>query len=161
MTEPAEKLMVEKQVRIGVSPKRACELFTHSIGSWWPLHTHSVSSSKCAAPSRHCAFETREGGALYEIMADGRREDWGRVKVWAPPQHLQFTWHPGLPPGQATLVDVTFEKDDAGGTLLTLRHTGWEARGEKASEARDQYDAGWEPVLTAGYAAFVKAAGEA
>ena len=36
---------------------------------------------------------------------------------------------------------------EAEGTRLTLVHTGWEALGDAAAEARQGYDGGWAGVL--------------
>ena len=46
----------------------------------------------------------------------------------------------------ATEIEVTFT-DEGGKTRVDLEHRGWERLGERASEARQGYDAAWERVL--------------
>jgi hypothetical protein len=43
-------------------------------------------------------------------------------------------------------VEVAF-LPDGDGTRVELTHTGWEALGERAEQARRSYDQGWVPVL--------------
>jgi uncharacterized protein YndB with AHSA1/START domain len=57
-----------------------------------------------------------------------------------------MTWHPGSDPSRATRVDVTFS-DEGDGCRVELVHSGWEARGAKADDARNAYESGWTGVL--------------
>jgi hypothetical protein len=59
-----------------------------------------------------------------------------------------FTWHPGQPESWAGDIEVRFTPDAAGGTLVTLTHSGWERRAD-GGRARLGYDSGWTPVLAA------------
>ena len=68
---------------------------------------------------------------------------------------LEFTWHPGQGDERASQVTVSFEDQD-GKTLVRLEHSGWEAFGEQAQAARDEYGHGW-PVVLDRYAAAVTA----
>ena len=71
---------------------------------------------------------------------------WGTVTQWEPPHRVAFTWHPGTPEAEATLVEVTFTQGGPGSTVVRLVHSGWERRPDGAS-AREGYDSGWEPVI--------------
>lgn len=130
-----------KTVRVGAVPARAFELFTARIGAWWPLATHSVGG----ASSWGLVMECRAGGRIVETLADGGTTVWGRITEWDPPRAVAFTWHPGTPPDQATQVVVSFA-GDGDCTVVTLVHTGWDARSDGA-EAREAYVSGWDPVL--------------
>lgn len=157
MANDKTQLLVEKRVHVSATPDTTFKYFTQAVGQWWPLESHSVSAGALNAAARSCAFEPRQGGELFEITADGGREVWGTVTVWQPPHRLSFTWHPGLPSAEATLVDIRFEGAADGGCELILRHTGWEARGEKAREVWQSYQKGWDPVLLDGFQAHVHA----
>jgi uncharacterized protein YndB with AHSA1/START domain len=63
-----------------------------------------------------------------------------------PPHRVAFTWHPGRAEADATRVEVMFNQDGPGSTVVRLVHSGWERRPDGAS-ARDGYDSGWEPVV--------------
>lgn len=133
---------VRKEVFVPVAPEVAFRRFTAEVGHWWPLRTHSVGGEAATAVS----FEGHVGGRLYETLADGSEETWGRISVWAPPGRVVFTWHPGRGPEWAQEVEVRF-RSAPGGTLVTLEHRGWEVLGSEARETRDRYDSGWEGVL--------------
>ncbi|AEG43561.1 SRPBCC domain-containing protein [Isoptericola variabilis] len=90
------------------------------------------------------------GGRIVETLADGSTEVWGTIEAWEPPARVRFTWHPGTPPAEATLVEVTF-RAAPGGTAVELVHTGWDRRPD-GGDARGRYDSGWDLVLR-GYAA--------
>ena len=96
------------------------------------------------------------GGRIVESKAGVDDAVWGTVTRWEPADAVAFTWHPGHGPERASQVSVTFE-DTGGKTLVRLEHTCWEAFGEQAQEARDEYGLGWPAVLDA-YAAFASAA---
>jgi uncharacterized protein YndB with AHSA1/START domain len=55
-----------------------------------------------------------------------------------------MTWHPAVPVAQATRLTVEFAPAQGGGTEVRLLHAGWEVRD---SQARDNYDGGWQGVL--------------
>ena len=80
---------------------------------------------------------------------------WGTVSRWEPGEALAFTWHPGHGHDAASRVLVTFTTVDDG-TLVRLEHSGWEAFGDRAPEARASYEQGWPTVLDA-YAALAGA----
>ncbi|MEO0425254.1 MAG: SRPBCC domain-containing protein [Pseudomonadota bacterium] len=150
---------VEKTITVPVSAARAFELFTSHVGRWWPLETHSVSAQMAQAPAASCAFDAHEGGEFFEIDGNGERHVWGVVECWRPGERLTFSWYPGLTPASATRVDIRFEAVSAGETRILLRHDGWEQRGDQASQVRDQYHSGWDPVLERAYQHTLMASG--
>jgi uncharacterized protein YndB with AHSA1/START domain len=72
------------------------------------------------------------------------------VQAWEVPHRLALTFYPGRTAEYATEVEVTFQAE-AGGTLVTLVHDGWERcralLGEATPAERRGYDSGWEYVL--------------
>ncbi len=139
MTEQLSEL--RKTVTVRPAPGAAFELFTDRMADWWPLGTHSVGR----ADARGVVVEPGVGGRIVETLADGSTVVWGTVDVWEPPGRVRFTWHPGTPEAEATLVEVTFRPAGVG-TVVELVHTGWDRRPDGA-EARSEYDGGWERVL--------------
>jgi len=123
-------------------PDRAFDYFTHDIGRWWPLATHSVGRER----ARDVRFEPRPGGQLLESLADGSESAWGRVEVWRPGECVRFTWHPGRDAATAQWVEVAFAANPAG-TKVTLTHGGWERLGDAADATRGGYATGWRLVL--------------
>jgi hypothetical protein len=128
---------VRREVVVDADPATAFEVFTGSIGTWWPLAELSVHGAGATV-----AFTD---GELVERSADGQEAPWGSVTRWDPAVAVAFTWHPGRPEERAGHVEVTFTA--AGDqTLVRLEHTGWE-RYDDPAEARAGYDQGWPGVL--------------
>lgn len=134
---------LRKQLRVELDAEAAFDLFTLGMSRWWPLATHSCFQGE----AQRVEFEPHAGGRVLEHAGDGRSSEWGRVIVWAPPERFSMTWHPANDPSQATHLEVTFTPEGDRTTLVTLVHSGWEARGESAAEVRGQYDKGWDGVL--------------
>jgi uncharacterized protein YndB with AHSA1/START domain len=123
---------VLRALHLTVPPSRAFELFTDSIGSWWPLPSHGLFGSAAA----DVGFED---GRLVERSVDGRTAVWGEVLAWQPPDRLLISWHPGGTADAAGEVEVVFGPVDGGGTRIELRHSGWQAFGERAEAVRRSY----------------------
>lgn len=133
---------VAKTLELGVTPEHAFDLFVNSIGRWWPLSTHSVSTTE----AQDVRIDGRVGGLITEVTRDGVEHRWGVISTYQPGERIQFSWHPGTPEAASTQVDVRFDATDSG-TRVTLLHTGWEARGSDAQSIRDNYESGWDDVL--------------
>jgi uncharacterized protein YndB with AHSA1/START domain len=138
----ASDLVVHKSVTVSCSVEEAFRVFTEGVATWWPLQTHSLGEHR----AQTCVIEGRVGGRFFEGQEDGREELWGTVTVWEPPQRLAYTWHPGRAESSAQEVEVRFTPVD-GGTRVELEHRGWEKLGERAEEARNEYDSGWDFVI--------------
>ena len=133
---------VRKALTIKLAPARAFRLFTEEIAKWWPLATHSVGGMQAET----VVFEGRVGGRIYERHRNGKTADWGTIRVWAPPQRVVFSWHPGRGDDAAQEVEVRFTVAGCG-TLVELEHRGWEKLGKDAAKTRDNYDQGWNLVF--------------
>jgi uncharacterized protein YndB with AHSA1/START domain len=125
-------------------------VFTAGLARWWPLRTHSLGQEK----ARTCAVDPFVGGEVYEVQEDGTRGTWGRVVAWEPPHRLVLTWHPGRPADTAQELEVRFVATPEG-TRVDLEHRSWQQYGpaERAAEARQGYEHGWETVFVEAYAA--------
>ena len=133
---------VVKSLRLKLTPDEAFTLFTEEVHTWWPLDTHSVGEEEAVS----VRFEPHVGGRIVETTADGVEHEWGKVTAWEKGREVEFSWYPGLPQDQQTIVDVRF-REASGGSEIILLHSGWEARGEAAATIRNNYESGWDHVL--------------
>jgi uncharacterized protein YndB with AHSA1/START domain len=137
-------LPVMKSFVVKLPISAAFRLFTSEIGRWWPLGTHSVFGEAATT----CAVDEQVGGRIYEVDADGRQSEWGRILSWEPPSLFACSWYPGRNPDSAQELKVMFQSE-AGGTRVTLIHAGWERLGEQGTASRANYEYGWDSVLEA------------
>jgi uncharacterized protein YndB with AHSA1/START domain/uncharacterized protein YciI len=144
---------IRRSVEVRASVETAFAMFTSHLTAWWPLSQFSVFGAG--------ALVAFEGDRVVERHGD-QESVWAEVTDWDPPRALRLAWHPGRDQADATDVHITFAADGAGGTLVTLVHSGWEALAEPAAAAHE-YGQGW-PLVLAGYAGRVNrdsAAGDA
>ena len=73
-------------------------------------------------------MEPRLGGRLFEefeVGAETRIFETGRITVWEPPARLAFDWRAvNFTGDENTEVEVNF-KETSTGTLVTVTHRGW------------------------------------
>jgi uncharacterized protein YndB with AHSA1/START domain len=151
MTEQAARLAIRHAMNVALDVRRAFELFTAEMGTWWPAKTgHHLSDLPATA-----VMETREGGRLYERDERGRELDWGRVRAWEPPARVVLAWHLSPEwsfdpdPAKATEVEARFESAGDDLTLVSFEHRGFEVHGPAGRALRDSLgaDNGWPEVL--------------
>jgi uncharacterized protein YndB with AHSA1/START domain len=133
---------VVKEIEVAAPLERAWSTFTSSMGSCWPLDTHSTDGRR----ARDVVFEGRAGGRVIERWDDGSERPWAEVLVWEPPHRLVLAWHLNEDRPAATEVEVTFTSS-GDRTRLRLEHRGWERLGDEGLESRNDYDSGWDVVL--------------
>jgi uncharacterized protein YndB with AHSA1/START domain len=126
-------------VFVKADAERAFDAFTAEMTGWWPLSKTSISKGE------RVVVETRQGGEIYEVNA-GVNHHWAWITAWEPPSRIAVEWKVDEDAPVPTAWEATFTPE-AQGTRLTLVHTGWEALGDGAAEARDSYDGGWAGVL--------------
>lgn len=151
MTDP-----IVKSVTVPVAKDRAFARFTTELMRWWPVDKFSVAAGQGEVPVK-VVVEPRVGGAVYEILRDTTRAEWGVITDWDAPNGFAMTWHPGQGEDVATKIDVAFT-DAEGGTKVTLTHSGWAVLAEGAGEAMGRYSSGWDHVLSDCYAARINGA---
>lgn len=132
---------IKKSLKVPLSPDDAFTLFTKNIDTWWPTATHSVSGQKAKIK-----FPDHKDGDIIETGADGQKSVWGTLIAYDPGIFLSFTWHPGRPASEATVVTVAFDETDFG-TLFELTHGGFEILGDTADAISTSYLHGWDMVL--------------
>ncbi|MEM8657502.1 MAG: SRPBCC domain-containing protein [Pseudomonadota bacterium] len=120
-----------KTIFIQADPQQVWEYLTRKahIGKWYqPAHGDLAD------------------GADYTLGKDGKRTVWGRVLVWTPPHRLVTTFNVGPLEGRETTV--TWElKALAGGTQVTLTHTGIVPELAEECAILGHIDAGWDGHL--------------
>ena len=138
----SEALAVRKSIVVACDVERAFDVFTRQVGTWWPLHSHSIGGDKIT----DVIVEEQVGGRIYERHSDGGEGEWGRVLVWEPPARFAMSWYPGHDDSRATRLEVRFTAE-GDGTRVDLEHTGWEILGDEAPETVKSYTEGWGYVL--------------
>jgi hypothetical protein len=132
---------IHKTLLISVDPQRAFAVFAHELGDWWPLESYS----QAGANAETAILEGRLGGSMHEVTEAGETEAWATVKRWEPSRCIVLDWHVD-PDKPTTELEVGFAPDGEG-SRVDLYHRGWEAFGEDATAAYDEYNIGWDFVL--------------
>jgi uncharacterized protein YndB with AHSA1/START domain len=116
-----ESLPIVKVIEIGAPCELVFEMFVINFGDWWP--GARFSRTRGSAPQR-IVLEPHEGGAIYEVSADGINLPWGSVTAIDRNRRIVMDWHLRRP--VSTVVNVTFESLAADRTRVRLKHRGWE-----------------------------------
>jgi uncharacterized protein YndB with AHSA1/START domain len=143
MSETAERddAVATASIRVAAPPQRAFRVFTEQIGTWWKRGTLYWNDKERGL---RLEFEPGVGGRLLEVYDDGAFEI-GRVTAWEPGEHLAYTWREaGWEAGEHTTVDIRFLAD-GDGTLVRVRHGGWE--GLTNADMAAGYQQGWAELL--------------
>jgi uncharacterized protein YndB with AHSA1/START domain len=137
---------VVKTVNVKATPERAFNAFTANIGQWWPKD-HTIGAS----PFEAVVMEPRVGGRWFERAADGVETNWGKVLAWDPPRRLVLAWQISsawaYDPDLLTEVELTFDGQEGGTTLVRLEHRRLELFGDTAKAMAEQFDGGWVGVV--------------
>lgn len=145
---------IMRSLTVKAPPQRAFELFTSSMGKWWP---------KGVAERPHVAIvlEPHAGGRWFERDDQGKETPWGDVISWEPPTRVLLAWRLNTrwtyDPNCTTEVEITFKPATGGGTTVTLEHRKLEQFGEDAARHSDSLRGGWPAILDQ-YAGFADAA---
>jgi hypothetical protein len=150
MTATAESNTVQKTITVGASQKRAFEVFTAGVDTWWP-RTHHIGKS----PMKKNIIEGRAGGRCYSVQEDGTDCDWGTVLVWEPPHRFVMAWQITpewgfeADPEKSSEVEVRFTAVDGGATRIDLEHRHFERMGPGGAAMRTAVEAagGWGTLL--------------
>jgi uncharacterized protein YndB with AHSA1/START domain len=127
---------------VACPPDRAFALWTTRISTWWPPD-HTVTGRDDVT----VVLEPGVGGRIFERTPDGGEHDWGEVTVWEPPDRLDYLWHLRRDRADATEVSVRFVPSGHQGTLVEIKHTGWDRLGTGAAEWRGRNEVGWRTLL--------------
>lgn len=141
---------VRHSVQVPKSVEETFGLFVDTLDEWWPAaYTWSQDVLQ------EMVIEPEVNGRCYERGPHGFTCDWGRVLIWQPPHHLQFTWQisprrePVPNPAKASEVDIHFEADGPNQTQVVLEHRHFDRHGEGSEKYQEMMDSpqGWPYIL--------------
>ena len=126
-------LVLTKTVFLKAPPEHVWKFLTEAdkLATWFYRGAHDLSA-----------------GGDYELVTnslgkEGEKMCWGRILEFEPPTRLVHSFTHNFLEGAETLCDWTLEAVD-GGTILTLRHSGWENVGDGAFGMAANHDKGWD-----------------
>ena len=130
-------------IRLAVAcrPEHAFAVWTDRIDTWWPAD-HTVSGDTAAT----IVLEPYVGGRIFERAPDGTEHEWGEVTAWEPPRRLDYRWHLRTA-RSARPMSRSRSPTTAGGTSISIVHSGWERLGDDATGWRDRNLGGWTTLL--------------
>jgi uncharacterized protein YndB with AHSA1/START domain len=141
---------VRVAITVDAPIKRAFEVFTTRVDTWWPRMYHLGQAERA-----DLVIEPHIGGRWYERGADGKEAEWGKVLVWEPPHHLVLAWQISVSystesdPERASRVDIRFAADSPTRTTVTLVHSQLERHGAGWQSLREGVanEGGWPGIL--------------
>ena len=141
-----------KTIEVPCSQEKAFRVFVDEMGSWWPLDKRSMSLMQGdGKPAKSLRIEAKLGGQIVETGHDDTEYLWGTIRSYDPHDSLSLDFHMGLPPENASLVEVRFTALENGRTRVVLSHSNWEAFGDMAEMMRGGYGSGWVIIFEQAY----------
>ena len=137
-------------IEVPCSQEKAFGVFVRDMGSWWPLDKRSMSMHE-GKPARSLRVEPVEGGRIVEVGHDDTEHHWGTITSYDPHDSISLDFHMGLPPENASLVEVRFTALEDDRTRVELTQSNWEAFGELAEMMRGGYGSGWVIIFEEAY----------
>ena len=139
-------------IEVPCSQEKAFAVFATEMGSWWPLDKRSMSlMGSGGKPAKSLSIDPKQGGKIVEIGHDDTEYLWGTIKSYDPHDSISMNFHMGLPPENASLVEVRFTTLGHERTRVQLTHSNWEAFGEMAEMMRGGYGSGWVIIFEQAY----------
>lgn len=134
---------IVKTIEVPCSQEQAFRVFATGMGDWWPLDKRSMSLYDCEKPAKTLQVDARLGGKIVEIAGDDKEHHWGTFTVYDPNDSLAMDFHMGLPPENASLVEVHFTALADDRTRVELTQSNWEAFGDMAEMMYKGYGSSW------------------
>lgn len=134
------------------SQEKAFSIFVNDMGNWWPVDKRSMSLMSTGKPAKSVSIEPKLGGKIVELTADDEELLWGTIRTYDPNDALALNFHMGLPPENASLVEIRFTALGDERTKVELTHSNWEAFGDMAEMMRGGYNSGWVIIFEEAYA---------
>ncbi len=138
-------------IEVPCGQEKAFSVFVNDMGSWWPLDKRSMSIMSVGEPPKSLSIEPKQDGRIVEIAADDTEFHWGTITSYDPHDGLDMDFHMGLPPQNASLVEVRFTALDEERTRVVLTHSNFEAFGDMAEMMRGGYSSGWVIIFEEAY----------
>ena len=86
-----------------------------------------------------------------EIAHDDSELLWGTITAYDPSDLFRMDFHMGMPPENASVVEVTFTALDDKRTRVVLTQSNWEAFGDMAEMMRGVYGSSWGLLFEEAY----------
>ncbi len=139
-------------IEVPCGQEKAFGVFVNEMGSWWPLDKRSMSLMQSGGkPAKSLRIEAKQGGQIVEIGHDDTEYLWGTITSYDPHDSISMDFHMGLPPENASLVEVRFTALGNERTQVELTHSNWEAFGDMAEMMRSGYGSGWVIIFEQAY----------
>jgi len=126
---------------------KAFSVFVHDMPTWWPLDKRSMSLMNGGSPAKSLRIEARQGGQIVETGHDDTEYLWGTITSYDPHDFVSMRFHMGMPPENASLVEVKFVALSDKRTRVELTQSDWEAFGDMAEMMRGGYGSSWDLIL--------------
>jgi hypothetical protein len=139
-------------IEVPCSQERAFRVFVHGMPTWWPLNKRSMSMHK-GKPPKSLQIEPRQGGRIVEIGHDDTEHLWGTITEYTPSDLIVLAFHMGMPPANASRVEVRFTPLSKDRTRVELTQSNWEAFGDMAEMMRGSYGSSWKLIFEEGFGA--------
>ena len=137
-------------IEVPCSQEKAFSIFVEQMGSWWPLDKRSM-SMHAGATAKSLRVEAKLGGQIVETGHDDTLHHWGTITTYDPHALVSMDFHMGLPPENASLVEVRFTALGKERTQVELTQSNWEAFGDMAEMMRRGYGSGWVIIFEEAY----------
>ena len=142
---------IVKTIDVPCSREKAFGIFVNGMGDWWPLDKRSMSMMHGGQPAKSLRVDPRQGGRIVETGHDDTEYHWGTIRTFDPHGLIGMDFHMGLPPENASLVEVRFTALDEARTRVELSHGNWEVFGDMAEMMRGGYGSGWAIIFEQAY----------
>jgi hypothetical protein len=139
---------IRKEVVVHVSQRRAFEVFTSEMTTWWDKEHHIGS-----APIEEIVLEPRNGGRWYTRHTDGSETSTGFVVAWEPDERVVLAWQLTaqwtFDPGLITTVELRFVVEAPDRTRVELEHRDLDRFGPDADRMRKLFagPGAWQDTL--------------
>ena len=140
-----------KTIEVPCSQEKAFKVFVNEMGSWWPLDKRSISLMHGGEPAKSLHVEPKQGGKIVEIGHDDTEHLWGTITAYDPHDLVGMDFHMGLPPENASLVEVRFTALGEDQARVELTQSNWEAFGDMAQMMHDGYGSSWGIIFEEAY----------
>jgi len=142
---------VAMTIEVPCSQQKAFDVFVSGMPEWWPLDKRSMSIVHSGNPAKSLRVDARQGGQIVETGHDDTEHLWGTIKTYDPYGYVSMDFHMGMPPENASLVEVTFTVLDDERTRVELVQSNWEAFGDMAEMMHDSYGSSWVLLFEEAY----------
>ena len=130
VTKEVKSLVIEKTVSLSGDKEQVWSALTDEVelSQWW---------------GKKVRLDPKVNGEFYEPWGDGQLAT-GVVLSVTPQKTIKFTWREKTwSSGQQTVCEFSIEKSSSG-TLLKIKHSGWEIFGDSKNQMVEGFNRGWD-----------------